>query len=165
MRIDIRQATKEDIPRMAQVINATYKEAFSGLLSDETIAKYTNEKRRLKSLEELFTEKLPHYVVIYDGVLCGVLTAVIPKRELPFTVEILQLYVLSEYRGKRLGKKLLSHALCGYRKLGYKTAVLTTLEENENAIAFYKHFGFSSVGLIATGLEAGKRLEKFRIEL
>lgn len=165
MRIDIRQATRADIPRMSQVINTAYREAFSGLLSEETINKYADEKRRVKCLEELFSGKLPHYVVIHDGVLCGALTASIPKKELPFTVEIVQLYVLKERRGQRLGKKLLSHALCSYRKLGYKTAVLTTLEENENAIAFYKHFGFQSVGLIATGLEGGKRLEKFRIEL
>lgn len=165
MRIDIRAAETDDIEAMATIVNTVYRDTYSPFLNAATIEKFTDHDRRVEKLNEMFATRIPHFVVLYDGKICGVLTGGKPDKEPPDTIEIVQLYIMKEYRGKRLGKKLLSHALCAYRKLGYKYAVLTAFNKNENAKQFYEHFGFEFLGVREADIGQGIQAAMYRIEL
>lgn len=57
--------------------------------------------------------------------------------------EMKRLYVLPEYQGQGIGKKLSELIIDKARKLGYETMVLDTLERLQPALHLYTHLGFS----------------------
>lgn len=58
------------------------------------------------------------------------------------TCELRKMYVHKDYRGRRLGKRLMNHALTRARELGFKTMTLETAAILKEAIALYKANGF-----------------------
>ena len=62
---------------------------------------------------------------------------------------IMTLGVLASYRGRGIGTKLLEHVLANVGALGeVKSIYLNVQSNNDEAIAFYKKFGFSVTGTI-----------------
>ncbi|BDS10744.1 GNAT family N-acetyltransferase [Aureispira anguillae] len=58
------------------------------------------------------------------------------------TVELRKMYLLSEHRGKGLGKWLLTTLLDEAKRLGYKRVELETASVLKEAIGLYKKYGF-----------------------
>jgi GNAT superfamily N-acetyltransferase len=56
--------------------------------------------------------------------------------------ELKRMYTLPEYRGKKIGRLLLSNALQVANELGYQQLLLDTLPEMQAAIKLYGEFGF-----------------------
>jgi putative acetyltransferase len=59
------------------------------------------------------------------------------------TCELRKMYLQKAYRGKRLGKRLMEDALVRARQLGFRKMVLETASVLKEAIALYKHYGFT----------------------
>ncbi len=55
---------------------------------------------------------------------------------------VTQLCVAPAFRGRRLGEKLLRHAMQQLRRAGYAAVTLTVTEENRRAVALYEDLGF-----------------------
>lgn len=55
-------------------------------------------------------------------------------------------YVAEDARRQMLGVQLLGHAVSAFHRLGRSAIRLTVFEENRGAIAFYKEYGFETVG-------------------
>lgn len=56
------------------------------------------------------------------------------------------LYMMPEFRSKRLGVQLLGHAVCTYRAMGRQYLRLRCAPENERAQKFYRSNGFVKIG-------------------
>lgn len=168
MRIDIRKADKDDISDISDVVNATWRNAYCDLISKRDMERFTDKTRREEHFAFLLGAGNNVFALYCDGKCCAVCTAVRSSEKGLFDcVEILQLYVLPEYQGRRFGKKLLSHTLCAMRKAGYKRAVLWVMEGNEKAIGFYKKFGFKADGKrdVGENFEGDVFAQRFGIEL
>jgi len=59
------------------------------------------------------------------------------------TCELRKMYLLHEYRGQGLGKRLLEDALAKARRLGFARVVLETASVLKEAIALYERYGFA----------------------
>ncbi|MGE4484599.1 MAG: GNAT family N-acetyltransferase [Oscillospiraceae bacterium] len=55
-------------------------------------------------------------------------------------------YMCEKYRGTSMSLQLLGHAVSVYRGLGRKSLRLMVAEENENAVGYYEHNGFITIG-------------------
>lgn len=55
-------------------------------------------------------------------------------------------YMTEKYRGSSMSLQLLGHAVSVYRGLGRKTLRLMVAEANENAVGYYEHVGFMTIG-------------------
>lgn len=60
--------------------------------------------------------------------------------------EIRTLYVLQPFKGQGIGTKLLNLILQKVNELGFKAIWLTAYCQNENALRFYKQYGFTDIG-------------------
>lgn len=57
--------------------------------------------------------------------------------------EVKRLYVRRGFRGRHLGRALMSHVLHSAHEMGYQEVVLDTLSNMESAISLYQSLGFS----------------------
>ena len=73
------------------------------------------------------------------------------------TCEIKRLYVAMDWRGQKLGARLVSECLNGARTAGYARAVLDTAEWMKDAQALYERNGFVDIAPYYDNPEAGIR--------
>ena len=79
--------------------------------------------------------------------------------------EIVAIYLLKEYQGKKLGYALLNEVLLKYAK--NEKMVLWVLEGNEKAINFYEKYGFHFNGnkkQLSFGMELQMEMNKKQVE-
>ena len=79
--------------------------------------------------------------------------------------EIVAIYLLKEYQGKKLGYALLNNIILEHAK--NEKIVLWVLESNEKAISFYNKFGFSFNGnrkQLPFGMELQMEMNKKQVE-
>lgn len=74
----------------------------------------------------------------FNGTIAGYATVGINRaRTLPYDGEVYELYLLPEYQGIGLGKKLFQKAQRALTDYGLKSLVLWVLEDNKQAVQFY----------------------------
>jgi len=55
---------------------------------------------------------------------------------------IYEIYVVSEWRNRGIGKKIMKHAFNWFKDRGVRTIRVEVLASNDEAISFYERFGF-----------------------
>ncbi|WP_266204112.1 GNAT family N-acetyltransferase [Pontibacter kalidii] len=120
-------AGPEDFAALTEVWEASVR-ATHHFLSEEDILFY----KPLVQHEYLGLVEL-HYVRDAKGRVAGFLGTLDGKVEM--------LFIRPESRGQGIGKKLLQYAV-----QALKATALDVNEQNEQAVGFYEHFGFRTVG-------------------
>lgn len=94
-------------------------------------------------LFELFqTEKAICWVYEEDGRIAGC-CGLFPTEGLPNkTVELVKFYLLSDFRGKGIGKALLQQNIQSAKELGYKLVYIESLPQFSKAVHLYENLGF-----------------------
>ena len=137
MNFSIREATLNDIDNgLLKVFIEGYRYHQNGRpdifdnLSDEEL-----KNNLIKVLEEL-----PVIVILDNGTVVGYLAYFIKKHRKKLEVD--QLVILEEYRGKGLGKKLMDEATRIAKANECNRIELNCWLFNENALAMYEHIGY-----------------------
>ena len=126
----------------------SWQETYIGLMPDEYLKNLTLEK--CVEMAHKFPQNT--HLLKVDGKTVGF--SCICKRE--DATEIVAIYLLKEYHGKRLGYELLKHTISAY--CDNTKVILWVLDGNERAISFYKRFGFKFTGA-EKQLPFGKELQ------
>lgn len=104
------------------------------------LQKYDTE---LEHLEEKYGP--PHgrlYLAHYDDMAAGC----IALRKINHEVcEMKRLYVRPQFRGRRLGERLVCKIIADAQEIGYRAILLDTLPFLESALAIYRRLGFYEV--------------------
>ncbi len=64
-------------------------------------------------------------------------------------------YVLAEFRGRGIGRKLAAATLAFGRAQGYEKAVIYVLAHNEGGLAYYRSLGFTARGTLTRQTKIG----------
>lgn len=138
--MQIRQIQQSDNEELARVIRSILKE--HGVAKPGTV--YTDPTT--DHLFELFQEKgSVYYVVLDEGNIVGG-CGIYPTKGLPEGMgELVKLYLLSEYRGKGIGKELMVRSIDFAKDFGYTSLYLETMDELSNAIQLYNNLGFNTL--------------------
>lgn len=128
--------TDEEIKGKAYVHWKSWHEAYSGIVNREYLDRLTLEKC------EKMAYSWPENTIVAEenGNVIGFVCYGIRGEEAPDVGEIFALYVLAEYYGKDIGRKLMD---AGLEQIKHFSQVrLWVLRENRRAIRFYEKCGF-----------------------
>ena len=94
-------------------------------------------------LYEMFQEPgSAYFVAEQNGEVLGG-AGIYPSEGLPpQTCELVKMYLLSEARGKGLGKLLIDKSIDFARRFGYTQVYIETMPELRKAVSIYEKFGF-----------------------
>ncbi len=137
--------TEEEIKGKAYVHWKAWHEAYPGLIRDEYLNRLT-----LAKCEQIAFNWTDNLYIAKDGDrVVGFAGYGHRDGEPQDTGEVFALYVLAEYYGKGVGRKLMDAAIKHLRK-DYQHICLWTLKENIRAIRFYQKCGFTADGTVKT---------------
>ena len=133
--------TDEELCGKGYVHCTSWQKAYRGIVSDRYLDTMTVEATTARARqypENTLVAKDKEKVVgfaVYG-----------PSRDedLPDAGEVIALYVLSDYYGKKIGYRLMNEAVL--RLKDYNTVFVWVLEENERAISFYHKYGYEFDG-------------------
>jgi ribosomal protein S18 acetylase RimI-like enzyme len=149
--IEISLTKPIEINALQKISKDTFVEAFSNQNTEENMRKYLEENLSIQQLtNELLNSDSSFYFARMDEKIIGYLKVNFGKAQTDFkeddSIEIERVYVLSEFHGKDVGKKLLDKAIEISRKKNAKTLWLGVWEKNYKAILFYLKNGFLEFG-------------------
>ncbi len=150
LTIDIRKADARDAAAIADVHQAAWLGAYSGIIPYRALAKMIN-RRGPDWWASAIRRAATVLVIEIGGKLAGYATIGRNRAtELPQQGEIYELYLRPEYQGIGLGRKLFAAARRKLSASGMDGLVVWALEENVAALSFYEGAGGRD---IAEGVE------------
>ena len=144
MSLKIKEATKNDIENgLLKVFIEGYRYHQKGR---PDIFANISDKDLKEDLIQNF-EKLSTIVILDNDIIVGYLSYRIKKRHTA-KLDVDQLVILEQYRGKGLGKKLMDEAKKIAKDNNCDRIELNCWLFNENALAMYEHIGYNRQRII-----------------
>ena len=137
----IRNATADDADGKGYVHFQSWIETYTGVFPDDIISNLSLE--RCVKLAREYPENT--YVAIKNNMIIG-FSCYVEYRDsdLEDTGEIMAVYILNDYQGLGIGKRLMNAC---YKELSnFSKLSLWVLRSNKKAVAFYKKQGFNADG-------------------
>ena len=140
--VSIRPAGPDDAAAMCTIYNQGIEDRIATL---ETELRTPEERRQWMAAR---AARHPVVVAVTGGEVVGwgSLNSFNARPAYDHVVD-LSVYVERAWRGRGVGRALLTHLLPLARRLGYHKMVLATFPYNEAGVALYRKMGFSPVGL------------------
>ena len=151
MEVKIRKCDFNDLDVLLEIATRTFDNTFRAFNTEANFEAYL----RQAFTRERFSAELAHphsafYFLYAGGRLVGYIKVNVldAQNDLqgPDSLEIERIYVINEFQGHGLGKKLIEFALEKARQSGKQFAWLGVWEKNERAIGFYQSLGFHQAG-------------------
>ena len=145
--LSIRRANQSDIKALQEIAKTTFLSTYG---ADNTVAnmeKYLadnfNPDRLLSELQnpesQFYFAEIGEQVIGYMKLNLGKAQT---ESKLEHALEIERIYVLSDFQGRKIGRRLYSKALEVAKSLNLQRLWLGVWEENPKAVQFYKKMGF-----------------------
>jgi ribosomal protein S18 acetylase RimI-like enzyme len=145
LAIDIRPADSRDARAIADVHEASWENAYRGLIPHRTLRSMIARRSESWWIETLRSSNAV-LIVQVGGKIAGYATLGRNRsRALAQEGEIYELYIRPEYQGLGFGKRLFRAARVRLKDFGMKGLVIWALGDNERAIGFYEALGGADV--------------------
>ncbi|WP_249730409.1 GNAT family N-acetyltransferase [Paenibacillus sp. J2TS4] len=141
--IIIREANYNDLEGIARVHVESWRSTYTGIVSEVYLSKLTLETRK-KNWEWTFNhldqdDKI--FVAEDEGKIVGFSTGGRNRVDTTeYEGELYAIYILQEYQGKGIGKKLVQEVMNALKEMNYLSMLVWVLELNP-AMAFYRKLG------------------------
>jgi GNAT superfamily N-acetyltransferase len=146
--VSIRHAKPDDAPALSKVFDAAWREAYTGIIPGVTLQKMF-ARRGERWWRSTVTRGRPLVVLdIGQGIAGYASYGRCRDRSLPADGEIDEIYLLPEYQGIGLGRRLFKAVLNDLRHDGMARVAVWALAENERACAFYEGLGGRSIARV-----------------
>lgn len=151
MALSVKKCVLKDLHELIEISRSTFITAFKKDNNTDDFNAYMNSafsKERIRS--ELINPDSTFYFIFLEKELVGYLklnenNAQSEQFDEP-SIELERLYVLNEFQGKQIGKHALLRVLEIAKNKGLRFLWLGVWEHNQDAIRFYKRYGFKRFG-------------------
>lgn len=149
--IEIREVRAGEMPALVEMAQEAFLQAFTEGNKPENVRAYMQEAFTQAQFQKEFeAEGSQFFVAMLDGKVIGYtkVNEVPSQTDIhdPESLEVARLYVLEDFLGLGLGKKLLDLAISLAKKKGKKYLWLGVWEKNARAIRFYEKNGLEIFG-------------------
>jgi len=151
--VRIRACLSGDAAALALIGQATFLEAFAGVLDGKNILVHCASAHSVECYRSWLADgryQLWLAEINPGSAPVGYMMMSPPELSLPdlseHDLELKRIYVFSKFQGQGLGKKLLQAAIAAARARQAQRLLLGVYEHNDAAIGFYTHMGFRKVG-------------------
>ncbi len=146
--VSIRHAKPDDASALSRVFDAAWREAYLGIIPGVTLDKMF-ARRSERWWRSTVTRGRPLVVLdIGQGIAGYASYGRCRDRSLPAEGEIDEIYLLPEYQGIGLGRRLFKAVLNDLRHSDMRQVAVWALAENQRACAFYEGLGGRSVARV-----------------
>jgi ribosomal protein S18 acetylase RimI-like enzyme len=152
-KYSIRNADLVDSGFLSKISSSTFLATYVALNpeNEKLLAAYVAETfNEEKIKKELTNKNISFYIIETQNEKIGYAKTVRGQgpSELNFSpsLEVEKLYVIQDYKGKGLGRKLFEHIKLNAIKDGNKSLWLSVYDQNKAAIDFYLKIGFKKIG-------------------
>ena len=147
----IRLCTENDIEKLMEIGEKTFKETFEGENMQEDIESYCRENFSYEKISSEINDKNSRYFVFEEeNQVVGYMKVNFFGRQTEDgyenSLELQRIYVLKSYKGKGIGKKFMEVAIDLAYENDLEYVWLGVWEHNYKAIEFYKKKGFEKFG-------------------
>jgi ribosomal protein S18 acetylase RimI-like enzyme len=144
-------AKLSDVEELNQIASKTFIETFAHLNSEENMKAYLENNLSVSKLtEELSNPHSIFFLAYIENELAAYLklnlSGAQTEKDFPDALEIERIYVLNQFKGIGIGKKLIEKAIAIAQQNHLKYIWLGVWENNLPAIDFYRKFGFKYFG-------------------
>jgi ribosomal protein S18 acetylase RimI-like enzyme len=130
-----------DFEIVRNILLSTWLDTYSKIVPPEELKSYLNLNGSDDKLNESFNDKNTNGIIVEaDGKPVAWMRTNIDQKENKFFIN--QLYVLEEYQGKGIGKKLIKIAEEEALKNNFDKIWLGVMSENLPSVEWYKRIGF-----------------------
>ena len=134
--ITIRQAEKEDVRQIAEILVEDWQTAYRGIMDDAFLDSMSADQRY-----EIEVKRYQKFIVAADGDEILGYAWLEASDEEPADCEVIALYVRYAKRNRGIGKLLMRHAVDHFRETGKKKMIVWCLKENAESRKFYEKIG------------------------
>lgn len=151
MNINLTKCTLEDSQKLQEIGYETFKETFEDQNSSENMKAYLEEAFNINQVENELSNPSSHFFFVsFNDEVAGYLkvnTGNAQTEEMDDdALEIERIYIINKFQKLGLGKYLFNKAMDIAIEQNKKKIWLGVWEKNENAISFYKRWGFTQTG-------------------
>jgi ribosomal protein S18 acetylase RimI-like enzyme len=138
----IREAKITDAEGIANVHVDCWRSTYKGIVSDVYLERMSYEKRTQAWIQNI--TRTDNYVLVVeneDGKIIGFADG--GKRganQVEQSGDLTSIYILEEYQGKGIGKRLVERLFAHFKVLGYQKVFVEVLEDNKSRF-FYEKMG------------------------
>jgi diamine N-acetyltransferase len=152
-QFEIRASSRVDAPTLSLLGQATFLEAFAGILDGPDILAHCARAHAADVYASwLADQRYRIWMAHAQPGLAPVGYAVLAPADLPVPdlrpdeLEVKRIYLLHRFQGSGLGRRLMATAIDEARARGVPRLLLGVYSENPDAIAFYQSLGFETIG-------------------
>jgi len=160
MNITIRKGNENDARGVVEVNTYTWLTTYKRIIPDKVLeSRVETMDERIPKVANLIREKDNLYIAVDNDKVVGIMTyGASRNNEYSECGEIYSIYVLDEYQGLGIGKKLFMAGMKELINNGFSSMILNVLDGNK-AINFYEKFGGVKVGTIQDDFGGTKLIE------
>ncbi|WP_199621282.1 GNAT family N-acetyltransferase [Paenibacillus alkalitolerans] len=146
--MNIRKANIDDVEGVAHVHVNSWRSTYKGLISDTFLSNLTLEGRKknwLWTFNNLNQDEEIFVAMDQQGIIGFSNSGKNRNHEYDHDGELYAIYLLKEYQGKGIGRRLVQAAVDSLKVKGYKSMMLWVLENNPS-LGFYLKIGGTVIG-------------------
>ena len=139
----IRRKEQNDCYGIAHVVTVAWNETYKGIVTNEFLEnlKENKEQRAINSYNNFNVNDNHQFVLEVNNEIVGFINVgMSEEKEYINCGEIFALYILSDYKGKGYGRKLVDTGVEELKKIGCNKMIIGCLDGNPSN-EFYKHIG------------------------
>ena len=152
--------TNEDFKCISHLANTIWHEHYISIISLEQIEYMLAKYNSVQALENQTNLGFSFFYITFKGIPVGYIGV---KKETNFLF-LSKLYLLSNYRGKKIGKAAMQHVIKIALSYKLKKVKLNVNRFNSNSILVYEKLGFVKVKQILTEIGSGFVMDDYEME-
>lgn len=152
--------THLDFECISKLAHSIWHEHYISIISLEQIDYMLAKYNSVEAFKNQNNQGFLFFTILYEAVPVGYLGL---KKEQDFLF-VSKLYVLHGYRGKRIGKTAIHHAIEMATSFKLNTIKLHVNKQNTNSILAYEKMGFIKVKSMITDIGNGFVMDDFEME-